>query len=95
MRGGWWTLLAAVAAAGLLGGCATLGTVGKAREALARAEASGAEARAPYDYHAARAYLEMAEHEKDELDWKAAREWAQKALDHASRALAAAGGGDR
>ncbi len=88
-------LLAAVAVAGLLGGCATLGTVGKAREALGQAEAAGAETKAPYDYYAARAYLEMAEHEKDELDWKAAHEWAQRALDHASRALAGAGGGGR
>lgn len=91
MKRSYW--LAALAAVGMLGGCSTLGTLGQARDTLAQAKAAGAEAKAPYEFYKAQAFLDLAEHEKDENDWSSAKEWAGVALENAQKALAQSKGG--
>ncbi len=93
-----WTRRAALAAAGglvLLGGCATNRTLVEARDTLEQARETGAEARTPYDYYAAEVYLDLAEHEWREFDYPQTAAYAEKALDHAKKAVESAGGGDR
>ena len=92
---GWKPYVAVAAALVLLGGCSTLNTLEQARTTLEQAKEAGAEVKAPYEYHKGQAFLEMAEHEKDELDWAAADEWARVALDSARQALDGAKGGSQ
>ncbi|NOY45507.1 MAG: hypothetical protein GXP50_08665 [Deltaproteobacteria bacterium] len=91
----WKPYAAAAAAMVLLGGCSTLRTLEQARTTLEMAREAGAEAKAPYELHKGQIFLEMAEHEKDEFDWRAASEWAKVALDSARQALEGAKGGSR
>ncbi|WP_025323172.1 DUF4398 domain-containing protein [Deferrisoma camini] len=92
---GWKPYVAVAAALVLLGGCSTLNTLEQAHTTLERAKEAGAEVKAPYAFHKAQSFLEMAEHEKDEFDWRAASEWAKVALDSARQALDGAKGGSK
>ncbi len=91
----WNSCTMALVVLGVLGGCATLDTLERARATLAQAERAGAATTAPYPFHRARAFLEMAEHETDEFDWAAARTWAGMALEDARQALENARGASR
>lgn len=81
--------------AAALGGCAATGAVTNARQSLEQARGSGAEAKAPYEYYAAEAFLGLAEHESAELDGAAAKEFAEKSAQFSSKALEKSGGGAR
>ena len=69
-------VLATLAGAALLVGCAAQNTVNQARVAFDQAKDAGAERSAPYPYYAAEAYLELAEDELAEMDLKAAAMYA-------------------
>ena len=88
-------LIALVASAALIGGCATANTVANARTSLDKAKAAGAATKAPADYYMAEAYYEMADHETREGDTSAAREYAGKSIKHSEQAIQKAGGGGK
>ena len=68
------TVIATVLTAALwAGGCATTNAIKSARESLDRAKSAGAEAKAPYEYYSAAAYLYQANHEAGEGDKKKRR----------------------
>ena len=85
-RSGTW-VLATLAGAALLVGCAAQNTVKQARVAFDQAKDAGAERSAPYPYYAAEAYLELAEHENAEMDLKAAGMYAEKSLAFSKQAM--------
>ncbi len=87
--------LLAVALAVALAGCGAYGAVGRAQNALNDAKAAGAEVKAPYEYYSAQVYLDLAVHERDEMDLRQARAWARQSADFSARALEKAGGGAR
>jgi predicted lysophospholipase L1 biosynthesis ABC-type transport system permease subunit len=74
-------------------GCASVAAVGRARDSMERAKMMGAEVKAPYEYYAAEVYLDLAEHEKDELDLRRAKIYAEKSEAFALQAIEKAGGG--
>jgi hypothetical protein len=90
-------ILIAVAlfASGSLFGCSTDRMVRQANDSFEKARQAGAETKAPYEFYAAQEYLELAEHEKDEMDNKQARIWAEQSLKHSAAALDKAGGGGK
>jgi len=90
-RGGWLT--AALLGAAVAGGCATTAAINDARQSLDQARGAGAETKAPYEYHAAEAFLGLAQHELDELDVKGAQEFAGQSVQFSNRALAKSQGG--
>ena len=53
---------------------------------------AGAEPKAPFEYYAAEAYLEVAEHEQGEMDLKAARAFAEQSAAYSAQAIAKMGG---
>lgn len=77
----------------LLAGCASTQEVRSAKDAFEKAKAAGAESKAPYEYYAAEAFLERMDHEVDEGDNKAAREFAKESQAHSEAALRMSGGG--
>ena len=85
-RFGTW-VLATLAGAALLVGCAAQNTVKEARVAFDQAKGAGAERSAPYPYFAAEAYLELAEDEMAEMDLKAAGMYAEKSLAFSNKAM--------
>jgi hypothetical protein len=76
----------------MTGGCATSGQVKMAGSSFQKAGELGAEQKAPYEYYAAEAYLEMAEHEVEEGDTKQAAFFADKAGKFAEQAIEKSGG---
>ncbi len=90
-RMGWLAMGAGVAA--LVTGCAATGAVQQARQSFEAAGKAGAEAKAPYEYYAAREYLRLAQLESDEVDGKAAREFAARSEEFSQKAVQKAGGG--
>ncbi|GAB4263080.1 MAG: hypothetical protein Kow0092_13760 [Deferrisomatales bacterium] len=82
---GW--AMALVGAGVLVGGCASTRAVHEARMEFQRAEQAGAERTAPYEYHAAKGYLEFAADEAEEYDAKAASTYAGKSKEFAAKAL--------
>jgi len=83
------SLLLAMAMAG---GCAASGKVKLAESSFERAGELGAEQKAPYEYYAAEAYLELAEHEVSEGDGKQADVFAEQASAFAEQAISKSGG---
>lgn len=100
MRSAMTKTLILLACVALVAGCGkflghsdTAHKVTLAQEALAKAKAAGAETKAPADYYMAMEYLKAAEHEVQEGDRPAAREWAEKSEQFSKAALQKAGGG--
>lgn len=87
MRRAKHRFLIALLGTGLLTGCASIDAVHKAQEEFQRAQVAGAEQKAPFEYYVAEAYLEVAEHEKGELDIRAAHQFADKSTQFSIRAL--------
>lgn len=76
----------------MIGGCAASGKVEMAGSSFKQARELGAEQKAPYEYYAAEAYLEMAEHEITEGDGKQAGVFAEQARQFAEQAISKSGG---
>ena len=88
-----WVVLVGLAA-GLGFGCAGAGkNLQQAQESFSQARDAGAETKAPYDYYAAENYLQLAEHEFDEVDLKQTTVYAEKSLEFSRQAFEKAGGG--
>lgn len=89
-----WTVVIGVAlSAGLAAGCSSASAIKNARASFDKAKAAGAEAKAPFEYYAAEAYLGLAQHEADESDRHGVREFAGKSEQYSAEALRKAGGG--
>ncbi|HEY5764432.1 MAG TPA: hypothetical protein VIS30_00255 [Candidatus Deferrimicrobiaceae bacterium] len=86
-------LLVLLLPAVLAAGCASTTALKKADAAFGQAKAAGAEAKAPYEYYAAEAYLDLAHHEKAEGDGDMVVEFSQKSEKYSAEALQKAGGG--
>ncbi len=86
--------LAGALGAGVIG-CAGAQKLRTAESAFQKAQDGGAETAAPYEYYAAEAYLNLAQHEEFEMDYKAVNEFAGESLRYSEAALEKAGGGDR
>ena len=80
-------------AAGVLAGCASAGALQNAKASFEKAKAAGAEQKAAYEYYAAEAYLDLAQHEADEGDGSQARAYAAESGKYSARAIEKAGGG--
>lgn len=83
----------ALASALTLAGCSTGQEAVKAAErSFQEAELVGAKTSTPYLYYAAREYLELAEHEAEESDGKAATSFAERSKRFSDEAVRAAKG---
>jgi hypothetical protein len=91
-RFGTWVLVAVMGIA-LVAGCAAQRSVKQAQLSLDNARGAGAESGAPYQFFAAQAYLELAEHEKAEMDLAAAKEFAEMSIGFSDKAIEKAGRG--
>jgi len=80
-------------AAGAGIGCASQQAIRQAQAQVKEARTAGAEARAPYHFTAAEAYLGYAVHESDEWDFPAAEGFALESQKHAGHALEKSKGG--
>lgn len=74
-------------------GCASTAALKKADTAFGQAKAAGAETKAPFEYYAAEAYLDLAHHESAEGDRDMTVEFSQKSEQYSAEALQKAGGG--
>lgn len=93
MKRPWMVLFAIVLCAGLIAGCATANSIQSARAQLAKAKDAGAVWSAPYEVHAAEAYLARAVHEAEEgSPRKDVDLFLKKSLEHSRRALESVGG---
>jgi hypothetical protein len=79
--------------AALIAGCSSASAVRNARTSFEKAKAGGAETKAPYEYYAAEAYLDLADHEVEEGDNAGARLFAEKSERMSAEAQKKAGGG--
>ena len=86
-------LLVLLLPAFLAAGCTSAAALKNAKTAFGNAKAAGAETKAPFEYHAAEAYLDLAEHEKVEGDRKAVVDFSKKSEKFSAEALQKAGGG--
>ncbi len=86
-------VLTVVLATFLAAGCSSATAVKNARSSYEKAKSAGAEAKAPYEYYSAESYLGLAEHEAQEGDHKAARDFAETSGRFSAEALQKAGGG--
>jgi len=93
MKRPWVVLSAAFLSAGLVAGCATANSVKSAQASFEKAKAAGAEAKAPYEYYAAEAYLNQANHETNEGDNQQAAVFAKESETYSAKAIEKAGGG--
>jgi len=84
-------LTAALAAAGA--GPAGAGEVLQAREAVEAARVAGAKDKAPFEYYAAKAYLELAEFGERAQERELVRTWGRKSVYYAQEALERLRGG--
>ena len=76
----------------LLASCTAAGALGDARASLARAKEAGVDAKAPYEYSMAEAYLEKAQHETDEGDSTQAGNYARESSSWSQKAIEKTGG---
>lgn len=92
-----WIACSAIALAVAAGasGCATSNAIKSAQGSLERAKAAGSEAKAPYEYYSAEAYLLQANHEAGEGDNKQARAFARESENFAVEAMRMTGGGTK
>lgn len=92
-----WIAYSAIALAVAAGasGCATANAIKSAQGSLERAKAAGSEAKAPYEYYSAEAYLLQANHEAGEGDNKQARAFARESENFAVEAMRMTGGGTK
>lgn len=86
------SLVAAVAAGGLLG-CTATRELQQASSALKQAEEAGAKDKAAYSYYLGQEYLGLAEEENFENDAEAAGRYAQESMGYSEQALRQARGG--
>jgi len=93
MKRPWALTLAVVCTVGLAAGCSSGTALTKARTSFDKSRAAGAEAKAPYEYYSAEAYLGLAEHEKEEGDRDGVREFSETSEKFSAEALKKAGGG--
>lgn len=82
-----------VVAAALCVGCGASRSLCDARVGFGEARDAGAETKAPYEFYAAETYLQLAEHEFDEVDLKQTRIYAEKSQEFSRQAVEQAGGG--
>ena len=95
MKRPWTVWGAVVLSAGLAAGCATTKAMQSAQASYEKAKAAGAEAKAPFEFYAAEAYLGQAKHEYDEGDNKQTRVFAKQSEYYSAKAIEMAGGGAR
>jgi len=83
-----------LAIAGLAGGCSSAAVIKEAQTKLNEAQQIKASAFAPYEYAAAKKYLEFAVEEVDDFDHKSASNFAAVSIDFSKQAIekAKAGG---
>lgn len=93
MANTWRWFGTAVLAAALCAGCGASRSLQQAQESFDGARQAGAETKAPYEFFSAETYLQLAQHELDEMDLKQAASYAEKSLDFSKQALGKAGGG--
>lgn len=74
-------------------GCASSNALRKAEAAFGQAKAADAETRAPFEYYASEAYLDLAHHEMAEGDRKMTVEFSETSEQYSAEALRKAGGG--
>jgi len=79
--------------AGVAAGCAGGKALRSAQASFERAKTAGAEAKAPYEYYAAEAYLNQASHEAGERDKRQAEVFSKQSEFYSVKALEMAGGG--
>jgi hypothetical protein len=96
MKRSWfaYSAIALTVAAGT-SGCATANAIKSAQGSLERAKAAGSEAKAPYEYYSAEAYLQQANHEAAEGDNKQARAYAKESENFSAEAMRKTGGGTK
>lgn len=85
--------LAAAALAGLLFGCAPTAALKGAGDAYASAKSAGAKDKAPYEFYAAKIYLDLAREVNKEKAYGPARSFAEKSLEFSRQAFEKSGGG--
>lgn len=83
------------AGSGLVAGCGSAGALRNAKSSFEKAKAAGAETKAPFEYYAAEAYLDLAQHEADEGDNKQSRAYSAESEKYSAQAIGKAGGGAR
>ncbi|GAB4372460.1 MAG: hypothetical protein Kow00128_21220 [Deltaproteobacteria bacterium] len=89
-------LLVLLLPAFLAAGCASTAALKKADTAFGQAKAAGAESKAPFEYYAAEAYLDLAHHEKAEGErGSVIVEFSKKSEQYSAEALQKAGGGTK
>lgn len=76
----------------LTAGCAASGKIKMAESGFQKAERLSAEQKSPYEYYAAKAYLDLAKHEATEGDGKQAAVFAEQANSFAEQAINKSGG---
>lgn len=86
-------LLVLLLPAFLAAGCTSAAALKSARTDFGKAKAAGAETKAPFEYYAAEAYLDLADHEKAEGDHAGVRGFAETSKKYSAEALQKAGGG--
>ena len=82
-----------IAVFGLLTGCAPTAVLNTAQESYKSARTAGAKEKAPYEFYAAKAYLELAGVANEEKNYKQAEDFARKSQEFSTQAFQKAGGG--
>lgn len=85
--------LAGVALAGLLAACAPTAALQGASDAYATARKAGAKEKAPYEFYAAKIYLDLAREVNKEKAYPQAKEFAEKSVGYSRQAFEKSGGG--
>ncbi|MBI5014416.1 MAG: DUF4398 domain-containing protein [Deltaproteobacteria bacterium] len=86
-------IVAGVTVAGFLAGCAPTAALKSARDAYTSAKTAGAKDKAPYEFYAAKVYLDLAEGVSAEKAYSEAKVFAQKSQEFSRQAFEKAGGG--
>ena len=87
-----WFGVAALCAAVCVG-CGASNSLQQAKDSFGSAKQAGAEKKAAYEFYSAETYLQLAQHEFDEMDYKQTSIYAQKSQDFSKQAVEKAGGG--
>lgn len=80
---------------GALSGCSSRKYVNRARTSFETAKTEDAEVKAPFEFYAAEAYLDLAEHELEEGDHSQSKVFAEESEKYSAEALEIMGGGVR
>ena len=84
---------AAVVCAALVAGCAPTAVLKGANDAFQTAKGAGAKEKAPYEYYAAKVYLELADTANKDKAYGQAKTYAEKSTELSKQAFEMSGGG--